>query len=64
MMPGMSGYALCAACKSDPALRRFPFILLTTLDTPLDVIRALKPAILINATPRDAGRDPRAATAR
>lgn len=27
LMPGMDGYTLCHACKSDPQLRRIPFIL-------------------------------------
>jgi signal transduction histidine kinase len=42
MMPGMDGYALCAACKDDAALRRVPFVLLTSLDTSLDMIRGLQ----------------------
>lgn len=42
MMPGMTGHELCSAIKSDPALREIPFILLTALDTPMDVIQALQ----------------------
>lgn len=42
MMPEMNGYELCSACKSDSALRRIPFILLTTLDAPGDVIHGLQ----------------------
>lgn len=42
VMPEMGGLDLCAAIKSDPALRRVPVILLTSLDEPLDVFRGLQ----------------------
>lgn len=42
VMPGMSGYELCVAIKSDDALKHIPFILLTALDTPTDVIHGLQ----------------------
>ncbi len=41
-MPIMGGYELCAAVKSDEALRHIPFILLTALDTPTSVIQGLQ----------------------
>ena len=40
-MPEMTGYEFCAAVKKDPALRTVPFILLSTLSDPIDIIRGL-----------------------
>ena len=40
-MPEMTGYEFCSAMKSDPALRTIPFILLSTLSEPEDIIRGL-----------------------
>ena len=40
-MPNMTGYELCSAVKSDPELRKIPFILLSTLSEPEDIIRGL-----------------------
>jgi len=40
-MPVMTGYEFCKAVKSDPALRTVPFILLSTLADPIDIIRGL-----------------------
>ena len=40
-MPEMTGYEFCKAVKSDPALRTIPFILLSTLSDPIDIIRGL-----------------------
>lgn len=40
-MPQMTGYELCHAVKSDPELRSIPFILLSTLSEPEDIIRGL-----------------------
>jgi sigma-B regulation protein RsbU (phosphoserine phosphatase) len=40
-MPNMTGYELCSAVKNDPELRRIPFILLSTLSSPEDIIRGL-----------------------
>jgi len=40
-MPTMTGYEFCKAVKSDAALRTIPFILLSTLADPLDIIRGL-----------------------
>jgi len=40
-MPNMTGYQLCDAVKSDASLRRLPFILLSTLSDPQDIIRGL-----------------------
>jgi DNA-binding response OmpR family regulator len=40
-MPQMTGYELCSAVKQDPELRTIPFILLSTLSEPEDIIRGL-----------------------
>jgi sigma-B regulation protein RsbU (phosphoserine phosphatase) len=40
-MPKMTGYELCSAVKDDPALKGIPFILLSTLSEPHDIIRGL-----------------------
>jgi sigma-B regulation protein RsbU (phosphoserine phosphatase) len=40
-MPEMTGYELCSAVKEDPELRAIPFILLSTLSEPRDIIRGL-----------------------
>ncbi len=40
-MPEMTGYEFCKAVKTDPVLKTIPFILLSTLADPLDIIRGL-----------------------
>jgi phosphoserine phosphatase RsbU/P len=40
-MPVATGYDFCQAVKTDPALRTVPFILLSTLSDPIDIIRGL-----------------------
>ncbi len=40
-MPVMTGYEFCKAVKTDAALRTVPFILLSTLSDPIDIIRGL-----------------------
>ncbi|MFM8892207.1 MAG: response regulator, partial [Planctomycetia bacterium] len=40
-MPVMTGYEFCKAVKTDPALKSVPFILLSTLADPIDIIRGL-----------------------
>ena len=40
-MPRMSGYELCSAVKGDRELRTIPFILLSTLSAPEDIIKGL-----------------------
>jgi sigma-B regulation protein RsbU (phosphoserine phosphatase) len=40
-MPRMTGYDLCRAVKEDPELRTIPFVLLSTLSEPEDIIRGL-----------------------
>jgi len=40
-MPVATGYEFCKAVKTDPALRTVPFILLSTLSDPIDIIRGL-----------------------
>ena len=40
-MPEMTGYEFCKAVKTDAALRTIPFILLSTLADPIDIIRGL-----------------------
>jgi CheY-like chemotaxis protein len=42
LMPGMSGYDLCRQIKSDPNLRSTPFVVLTQLNDPLDVLQGLE----------------------
>jgi signal transduction histidine kinase len=42
VMPGMDGYALCRAVRADAALGDLPVLLLTSLEDPMDVIRALE----------------------
>lgn len=41
MMPGMSGYELCRAIKSNRARAAVPVVLLTSLSEPMDVINGL-----------------------
>ena len=41
-MPGMDGYELCAAIRSDKEMRDLPVVLLTSLSSPTDIIRALE----------------------
>src|SRR5438552_176184 len=41
-MPEMDGYSFCQAVKADEATRRIPFVLLTSLRTPSDIIRGLE----------------------
>ncbi|MHC5113967.1 MAG: SpoIIE family protein phosphatase [Planctomycetota bacterium] len=40
-MPHMTGYELCSEVKGDPELRTIPFMLLSTLSEPEDIIRGL-----------------------
>jgi signal transduction histidine kinase len=42
VMPGMTGLDLCRALRSDDRTRNLPFILLTSLADPLDVVRGLE----------------------
>jgi signal transduction histidine kinase len=42
VMPGRSGYELCRAIKSTPALQHLPVVLLTSLADPMDIIRGLE----------------------
>ena len=42
VMPEMDGYALCREIKSEPALKNIPVILLTSLASPVDIIRGLE----------------------
>jgi len=41
VMPGMDGYELCRAIKTDPELRDIPVILVTELSRPHDVFKGL-----------------------
>jgi len=41
VMPGMDGYALCRAVKTDPSLASIPVILVTQLYDPEDVIKGI-----------------------
>ena len=40
-MPMMTGYEFCKAVKQDSELRKIPFVLLSTLSDPLDIIKGL-----------------------
>jgi len=42
VMPEMDGYALCREIKSQAALKKVPVILLTSLASPVDIIRGLE----------------------
>ena len=42
MMPGLSGYELCRKIKNDARGRSTPFVLLTSLAKPLDLVRGLE----------------------
>jgi PAS domain S-box-containing protein len=42
VMPEMDGYDLCRHLKRDPELATIPFILLTTLSDPIDVVKGLE----------------------
>ncbi|MEP6494829.1 MAG: ATP-binding protein [bacterium] len=42
IMPGMSGFDLCRALRFDSSLSAVPFILLTSLAAPLDIMRGLE----------------------
>ena len=42
VMPVMDGYAFCSKVKQEPDLKDIPFILLTSLSDPLDIIRGLQ----------------------
>ncbi len=42
MMPGMDGFEVCKRLKDDPALAPIPVLLVTSLDSPKDVLRGLK----------------------
>lgn len=41
MMPGMDGYAVCAALKDDPRTASMPVIFVTALDSPVHEIKGL-----------------------
>jgi two-component system sensor histidine kinase/response regulator len=42
IMPGMNGFDLCRAVRRDPSIAALPFILLTSLAEPLDIMRGLE----------------------
>src|SRR5690606_12208721 len=42
VMPGMDGYAFTRELKQDPALAQIPIVLVTALEDPKDVIRAIE----------------------
>lgn len=42
VMPGMSGYELCRATKTEPRTKDIPVLLLTTLSDPIDIIQGLE----------------------
>jgi len=42
VMPGLDGYQLCKRIRSHPSLNATPFILLTSLSDPEDVIKGLE----------------------
>lgn len=42
VMPGMSGFELCRRIKADPRNGNIPFVLLTSLSDPMDIVRGLE----------------------
>ena len=42
MMPGLSGFDVCTALKSDPKTAPIPIVIVTALDGPEDRVRALE----------------------
>lgn len=42
VMPEMDGYEFCSRIKAEPAFKDIPFMLLTSLRDPLDIIRGLQ----------------------
>lgn len=42
IMPEMDGYELCTSVKQDSQLREIPFVILTSLSDPADVLRGLE----------------------
>ncbi len=42
LMPEMDGYVFCEAVREEPSLSQIPFLLLTTLSSPGDLIRGLQ----------------------
>jgi len=42
VMPGMSGYDVCAALRGDPAKSMLPIVLVTTLEAPEERVRGLE----------------------
>lgn len=42
VMPGMDGYALCSALRSDPALQDVPVIMLTSLSSMQEIAKSLE----------------------
>ena len=42
MMPGLSGFEVCTALKSDPKTAPIPIVIVTALDGPEDRVRALE----------------------
>jgi diguanylate cyclase (GGDEF)-like protein len=42
MMPGLSGYEFCREVKADPRFGSVPFVLLTSLGKPIDLVRGLE----------------------
>lgn len=42
MMPGISGYEVCRAIKADPELSPTPVVMLTNLEDPREILRAIE----------------------
>jgi len=42
MMPRLSGFEVCKRLRADPATRAIPILMITALDQPLDVERAVE----------------------
>ena len=57
VMPGRSGYDLCASIKADPALRAVPVLILASSQQPYDAARGQKAAP--TASSRSRGTPPR-----